>query len=268
MFMNLYRRPGTSGTPVDAEQEQEHYEDFYEDVFEELSQFGELVNLGVCDNLGDHLAGNVYAQFRDEEQALAALKGMQGRFYEGRPVMGELSPVTDFQESTCRKFECARCPRGGQCNFMHLKAVSRATRKVLWGRYPGRRDNAYLEELASMGNGGTREYGGRSAGGGYDRRGGFDDRRRGGYDEGRRGGYNEGRRGGYDEGQRGGYDDRRRGGYDDRRRGGYDEGRRGGYDDRRGRYDGRGGGDHGVGGGGQETDEERRARIAAWNSER
>ena len=263
MFVNLYQRPGTSGAPQDAEHEQEHYEDFYEDVFEELSQFGELVNLGVCDNLGHHLAGNVYAQYREEEQAQAALKGMQGRFYEGRPVIGELSPVTDFQGSTCRQFECGNCPRGGQCNFMHIKAVSRATRKVLWGRYPGRRDNAYLEELASMGNGGARGYGGRGGGGGYDRRGGFGDRPRGGYYESRRGGYDDRRRGGYDEG--------RRGGYDEGRRGGYEEGRRGGYDDRRGGYEGRGdghyGGGGGGGGGGQETDEERRARIAAWNTE-
>ena len=232
------------------EQGQEDYEDFYEDVFEELSQFGEILNLAVCDNLAHHLSGNVYVQFREEEQAQAALQGLQGRYYEGRPIEGELSPVSDFRESTCRQFEESHCTRGGYCNFMHLRAVSRATRKVLWGRYKGRKNCLYLEELHGGGMGSSVGYRGGGYGGGVERRGGFDDRR-GGYDD---------RRGGYD----------RRGGHDDRG-GGYD--RRGGYDDRRGGYSNQMGGDDsqrdGVGrGAGREADEERRARIAAWNSER
>ena len=31
--------------------------------------------------------GNVYAQFREEEQAAAALQGMTGRFYAGMPFV-------------------------------------------------------------------------------------------------------------------------------------------------------------------------------------
>ncbi len=49
-------------------------QDFFEDVFEEMAQFGEIENLNVCDNLADHMVGNVYLKFRDEEAAASALQ--------------------------------------------------------------------------------------------------------------------------------------------------------------------------------------------------
>ncbi len=36
---------------------QEEFEDFYEEIFEELGKYGELDELHVCDNLGDHMIG-------------------------------------------------------------------------------------------------------------------------------------------------------------------------------------------------------------------
>jgi splicing factor U2AF subunit len=100
-------------------------QDFYEDVFEELAQYGEIENLNVCDNLADHMVGNVYVKFREEEGAARALQALQGRYYAGRPVNAEFSPVTDFRESTCRQYEENTCNRGGYCNFMHIKPISR-----------------------------------------------------------------------------------------------------------------------------------------------
>ncbi|KAL2619845.1 hypothetical protein R1flu_000050 [Riccia fluitans] len=84
---------------------QEHFEDFYEDIFEELSKYGEIENLNVCDNLADHMIGNVYVKFREEEHAAAALNALNGRFYAGRPIIVDFSPVTDFREATCRQYE-------------------------------------------------------------------------------------------------------------------------------------------------------------------
>ena len=100
-------------------------QDFYEDVFEELAQYGEIENLNVCDNLADHMVGNVYVKFRDEEAAAKALQALQGRYYAGRPIQAEFSPVTDFREATCRQYEENTCNRGGYCNFMHIKPISR-----------------------------------------------------------------------------------------------------------------------------------------------
>lgn len=153
MYQNpaLTAPPGPDGLPqsVDPNTLHEHFEvsikflnltyfnfqDFYEDVFEELAYYGELENLNVCDNLADHMVGNVYAKFADEEAAAKALQALQGRFYAGRPILAEFSPVTDFREATCRQFEENTCARGGYCNFMHLKNISRELRKRLFGRY-------------------------------------------------------------------------------------------------------------------------------------
>ena len=123
------------GQAMDPRKIQEHFEDFYEDLFEELSRHGEIESLNICDNLADHMVGNVYVQFREEEHAAAALQALTGRFYAGRPIIVDFSPVTDFREATCRQYEENTCNRGGYCNFMHLKKISRELRRQLFGRY-------------------------------------------------------------------------------------------------------------------------------------
>mmetsp|Transcript_15862 Transcript_15862/g.34225 ORF Transcript_15862/g.34225 Transcript_15862/m.34225 type:complete len:280 (-) Transcript_15862:10-849(-) len=146
LLQNMYQNPvvnaplGPDGLPmrVDEREAQEKFEDFYEDVFEELAQAGEIENLNVCDNLADHMVGNVYVKFKDEEACAQALQILQGRFYDGRPIIAEFSPVTDFREATCRQYEENTCNRGGYCNFMHLKPISKDLRKRLFGRYKRR----------------------------------------------------------------------------------------------------------------------------------
>ncbi|XP_031100539.1 splicing factor U2af small subunit B-like [Ipomoea triloba] len=142
LLSNMYQRPDmitpgvdAQGHPIDPHKMQEHFEEFYEDLFEELSKYGEIESLNVCDNLADHMVGNVYVQFREEEQAANALKNLSGRFYAGRPIIVDFSPVTDFREATCRQYEENSCNRGGYCNFMHLKRISRELRRHLFGRY-------------------------------------------------------------------------------------------------------------------------------------
>ncbi|OWM81142.1 splicing factor U2af small subunit A-like [Punica granatum] len=146
LLSNMYQRPDmitpgvdAQGQPIDPRKIQEHFEDFYEDIFEELSKFGEIESLNVCDNLADHMIGNVYVQFKEEDQAAAALQALQGRFYSGRPIIADFSPVTDFREATCRQFEENNCNRGGYCNFMHVKMIGRELRRRLFGRYRGYR---------------------------------------------------------------------------------------------------------------------------------
>ncbi|KAG6481805.1 hypothetical protein ZIOFF_058426 [Zingiber officinale] len=136
---NLWHRKGqgvdAQGQPIDPQKIQEHFEDFYEDIFEELYKFGEVESLNVCDNLADHMIGNVYVQYREEDQAAAAMRALQGRFYSGRPIIVDFSPVTDFREATCRQFEENSCNRGGYCNFMHVKQIGRELRRKLFSRY-------------------------------------------------------------------------------------------------------------------------------------
>ncbi|KAK4753081.1 hypothetical protein SAY87_021879 [Trapa incisa] len=146
LLSNMYQRPDmitpgvdAQGQSIDPKKSQEHFEDFYEDIFEELNKFGEIESLNVCDNLADHMIGNVYVQFKEEDQAAAALQALQGRFYSGRPIIADFSPVTDFREATCRQFEEENCNRGGYCNFMHVKMIGRELRRRLFGRYRGYR---------------------------------------------------------------------------------------------------------------------------------
>ncbi|KAF2321694.1 hypothetical protein GH714_001565 [Hevea brasiliensis] len=145
LLSNMYQRPDmitpgvdAQGNPIDPRKIQEHFEDFYEDLFEELSKYGEIESLNVCDNLADHMVGNVYVQFREDEYAAKALQSLSGRFYAGRPIIVDFSPVTDFREATCRQYEENSCNRGGYCNFMHLKRISRELRRQLFGRYQQR----------------------------------------------------------------------------------------------------------------------------------
>ncbi|KAF9592045.1 hypothetical protein IFM89_011795 [Coptis chinensis] len=129
--------PGVDGQgqPIDSRKIQKHFEDFYEDIYEELHKFGEIESLNICDNLTDHMVGNVYVQFTEEDQAATALKALQGRFYSGCPIIANFSPVTDFREAICRQFEENNCNRGGYCNFMHVKQIGRDLRKKLYGSY-------------------------------------------------------------------------------------------------------------------------------------
>ena len=142
---------------LDANPLQEHYDNFFEDVFVECEdKYGPVEEMNVCDNLGDHLVGNVYVKFKKEEDADKAVKDLNNRWFGGRPIYAELTPVTDFREACCRsevingsiflsllinpicrQYETGECTRSGFCNFMHLKPISRKLRGELYGR--GRR---------------------------------------------------------------------------------------------------------------------------------
>lgn len=80
-------------------------------------------------------------KFRHEDDAGRAMEDLNNRFYGGRPIYAELSPVTDFREACCKQYENDECSRGnnihlifyfsetlvyayslgGFCNFMHIK---------------------------------------------------------------------------------------------------------------------------------------------------
>ncbi|KAJ4879844.1 Splicing factor U2af small subunit A [Raphanus sativus] len=239
LLSNMYQRPDVitpgidaQGQPLDPRKVQEHFEDFFEDLYEELGKFGEIESLNICDNITDHMIGNVYVQFKEEDQAAAALKALEGRSYLGRPIIAEFSPVTDFREATCRQYEEDNCGRGGYCNFMHVKLVSREMRRKLFGRRRSYRrgGSRSRSRSRSVSPRGKREY---------DRRGDREPPRRGEFGHRDRDGefyrHGSGRRRS-ERGDRDGYSRRRREGS--------------------------------PGGGGREGSEERRARIEQWNRER
>ncbi|KAL7671009.1 hypothetical protein ACOME3_005922 [Neoechinorhynchus agilis] len=134
LLKNLYLNPRHTNrisgkapySDLTPEEEQSYFEDFFEEVYSELEEkYGRLEELIVCDNLGEHLVGNIYAKFYKETDAEKAVQGLNNRWFDGKPVYAELSPVTDFKEASCRKFDQGDCQRGGFCNFMHIKPVPR-----------------------------------------------------------------------------------------------------------------------------------------------
>ena len=145
ILLHMYQNPASQiaaagGDPsqLDPKKVQEEFDNFYEEVYDELGKFGEIEELNVCENLGDHMVGNVYAKFADEECTDDALKGLFGRFYAGRPLVCEFSPVTDFREARCRQYDEAVCTRGGYCNFMHIRTPSRSLKRDLdrkWSKH-------------------------------------------------------------------------------------------------------------------------------------
>lgn len=53
-----------------------HFEDFYEEIFMQFAKYGEIEDLVVADNIGDHMIGNVWIKFVDEENAKSAMNAM------------------------------------------------------------------------------------------------------------------------------------------------------------------------------------------------
>lgn len=154
--------------------EQRHFDEFYEEVFTEMERkYGPVEELNVCENIGEHMVGNVYVKFVYEEDAEKAVQGLEDRWFNGRPIFPELSPVSDFREARCRQHEISTCSKGGFCNFMHLKDVSDDIYERCYGgrgdrfRSKRRHDRFYADD-------------------GYDRRDRDRDRDRGGGRSGRR----------------------------------------------------------------------------------
>lgn len=125
-------RPGPHGDIVVSEREMDDaFEEFYIDTFVEFSKFGAIEEFNVCDNPGAHLTGNVYLKYASETQAADALKQLQGRIYDGKPMRGELCTVTNFNEARCRQYSGGMCDHK-MCNFLHLKEPAQRLSEKLY----------------------------------------------------------------------------------------------------------------------------------------
>ena len=132
LLAHFYMPPPPTPLKTPTENElSEHYLNFYEDVLNELIKYGDVQELVICENLGDHMYGNTYVKFSTEDEAAKALVNLRGRYFCGRIIQAEYSPVTDFREGRCRQFDDKNCLRGGYCNFLHLKTIPKFAKKYL-----------------------------------------------------------------------------------------------------------------------------------------
>ncbi|XP_078613372.1 uncharacterized protein LOC144883038 isoform X2 [Branchiostoma floridae x Branchiostoma japonicum] len=103
--------------------EDELYKDFiefYNDTLPEFRTLGRVVQFKVCCNHEPHLRGNVYVQYEREEDCLEAIRKFHGRFYAGKQLTCEMTPVTSWKSAICGLFSRKRCPKGKHCNFLHV----------------------------------------------------------------------------------------------------------------------------------------------------
>ena len=86
--------------------------DFWEDVLDEVERYGRVDDMLVLQNAGEHMHGNTYIKFHSEQEAEAAKQRISSRYYHGRQLQPEYSPVTDFSEAVCGMFKHGFCERG------------------------------------------------------------------------------------------------------------------------------------------------------------
>lgn len=103
--------------------EKEAYEKFYEffdDISTELKKYGQVIELNVCRNQELHLMGNVYVQYRSKRYSLRAYRNLCGRYYGGFKIMAEFCSIPSWSEAICGLFFKKMCPKGKNCNYLHL----------------------------------------------------------------------------------------------------------------------------------------------------
>ncbi|VEU23068.1 DEKNAAC104043 [Brettanomyces naardenensis] len=118
------------------------FDDLFKDLFIELStKYGEILDMVVSENLNKHLSGNVYVKFNDEKAAARCVEACKDRWYDCRPIFCALSPVSNFDEASCRAYEEGTCDREGGCNYLHIRRVDSELENKLyaaqWMKYHG-----------------------------------------------------------------------------------------------------------------------------------
>lgn len=121
LLANLYPNPKVDKNEQDLNPKQilESFENFYKDIFIRLSKIDQVVKIVVCENVNNHLNGNVYCRFKTEEGAKNAVYELNQEWYAGKPVYCELTSVKNFLDANCRDYDNNSCTRE-YCNFMHV----------------------------------------------------------------------------------------------------------------------------------------------------
>ncbi|XP_062907348.1 U2 small nuclear ribonucleoprotein auxiliary factor 35 kDa subunit-related protein 2 isoform X1 [Mobula hypostoma] len=109
-----------SGLEHSEEDIYQQFIDFYEDVLPEFKSIGKVIQFKVSCNYEPHLRGNVYVQYQKEEECQQAFALFNGRWYAGKQLQCEFSPVTRWKTAICGLYERRKCPRGKHCNFLHV----------------------------------------------------------------------------------------------------------------------------------------------------
>lgn len=108
------------GLECDEKEAYEKFYEFFEDIVVELKNYGQIIELNVCRNQEIHLMGNVYIQYRSRRHSLKAYRNLCGRYYGGRKITAEFCTIPSWSEAVCGLFFRQICPKGKNCNYLHL----------------------------------------------------------------------------------------------------------------------------------------------------
>lgn len=108
------------GLECDEKEAYEKFYEFFEDIVVELKNYGQIIELNVCRNQEIHLMGNVYVQYRSRRHSLKAYRNLCGRYYGGRKITAEFCTIPSWSEAVCGLFFRQICPKGKNCNYLHL----------------------------------------------------------------------------------------------------------------------------------------------------
>lgn len=108
------------GLECDEKEAYEKFYEFFEDIVVELKNYGQIIELNVCRNQEIHLMGNVYIQYRSRRHSLRAYRNLCGRYYGGRKITAEFCTIPSWSEAVCGLFFRQICPKGKNCNYLHL----------------------------------------------------------------------------------------------------------------------------------------------------
>ncbi|XP_050442445.1 U2 small nuclear ribonucleoprotein auxiliary factor 35 kDa subunit-related protein 2 [Adelges cooleyi] len=108
------------GLECDEKEAYQKFYEFYDDILPELKSYGQIIELNVCRNQEPHLMGNVYIQYRSKRYALRAYRSLCGRYYGGRQIIAEFCNIPSWSEAVCGLFFRKMCPKGKNCNYLHL----------------------------------------------------------------------------------------------------------------------------------------------------
>jgi len=104
----------------DKKEAYEKFYEFFEDILVVLRSYGQIIELNVCRNQEMHLLGNVYVQYRSRRHSLKAYRNLCGRYYGGCKITAEFCTIPSWTEAVCGLFFRKICPKGKNCNYLHL----------------------------------------------------------------------------------------------------------------------------------------------------
>nr|XP_027232901.1 U2 small nuclear ribonucleoprotein auxiliary factor 35 kDa subunit-related protein 2-like [Penaeus vannamei] len=130
LFPNMYSHFGLEHLALDIHdsdvaleysdsESYQHFRDFFEDTLPEFQRCGIVLQFKVCCNTSPHLRGNVYVQYSSIEAAMKARTLFNGRWYAGRQLTCLYINLERWKQAVCGLFWRQKCPKGGQCNFLH-----------------------------------------------------------------------------------------------------------------------------------------------------